>query len=117
MRIKAPRRPEELSAATITLNKPCGTIAGGVLTLRNLPLTTLGIGSGIAAAAEFTDSTGTIVADGLTNIQPLSAGDNVSVIAGTIYRSLKAMRGSRPLFSMCSSISSARRRHWSAEKA
>lgn len=52
--------------ATIALNDPAGTIAGGVLTLGGFPKTATAGASGTAAAARFKDSGGAIVADGLT---------------------------------------------------
>lgn len=51
---------------SITLAKPSATVSGGVLTFSGLPKTATASGTGTAAAAQLTDSTGTVVVDGLT---------------------------------------------------
>lgn len=51
---------------SITLDKPCATVSGGVLTFSGLPNSATATGAGTAAAAQITDSTGTVVVDGLT---------------------------------------------------
>lgn len=51
---------------SVTLAKPCGTVSSGVLTFSGLPKTGTASGSGTAAAAQITDSAGTVVVDGLT---------------------------------------------------
>jgi hypothetical protein len=51
----------------ITLNKPCGTVSGGVLTFSGLPLAApLTLISGDITAADIEDSNSTVVASGLT---------------------------------------------------
>lgn len=51
----------------ITLQKPSGTAAGGVLTFSGLPLASpLTLIGGTITAADIEDSTGTVVASGLT---------------------------------------------------
>lgn len=54
--------------ATFTLSKPCGTISNKVLTMSSMPKTATigGTGTNTAAIARYEDSTGTVVADGLT---------------------------------------------------
>jgi len=69
---------------SITLADPCGTVATNVLTFSGMPKSGVASGTGTAAAARFKDSTGTIVADGLT---VGTSGtdviiDNVSIASG-----------------------------------
>ena len=52
--------------ASITLAKPCATVSGGVLTFSGLPKSATATGAGTAAAAQLTDSAGTVWVDGLT---------------------------------------------------
>jgi hypothetical protein len=61
-----------------------------------MPLSTFGVGNGVAASATLTDSAGTIVASGLTigltgsganiiaSAVTMTAGDTVSLLSGTI---------------------------------
>lgn len=81
--------------ATIILAKPCGTVATGVLTFLGVPLTdSYADSTGTAAAAQVTDSTGTVVISGLTvgtagtdmiiSSTTVTQGDIVSLTAGTI---------------------------------
>ena len=49
-----------LVLSTVTLLKPCATIAAGVLTFSGTPLSAAAAQSGVAAAAQITDSTGTV---------------------------------------------------------
>jgi hypothetical protein len=82
-----------VTLVSITLAKPCGTIAGGILTL-STPATATAINSGTAALAELTDSTGLVIASGLTvgttgtnliiSRTAIVAGDIVSLTSGTI---------------------------------
>ncbi len=51
---------------SITLAKPSGSVASQALTFSGLPKSGTGSGAGTAAAAQITDSTGTVVVDGLT---------------------------------------------------
>ena len=77
-----------------TLAKPSATIFNGVLTFAGTPFSTFGINSGAAASAQLTDSTGTIVASGLTvglagtdiviSQSVINLGDTVSFLAGAI---------------------------------
>ena len=83
-----------LVLATFTLAKPSATIATGILTFAGTPLATIGINSGVVASAQLADSTGTIVASGLTvglagadiiiSAAAINPGDTVSFLAGTI---------------------------------
>lgn len=52
--------------AVVTLNDPCGSISGDVLTFLGFPKTVAASASGTAAAARIKDSTGTVRANGLT---------------------------------------------------
>jgi hypothetical protein len=52
--------------ATIPLSLPCGTKSGKVLTIAGVPLSTTASASGTAAKAELRNSSGTVIADGLT---------------------------------------------------
>jgi len=51
---------------SITLAKPSATVSGGVLTFSGLPKSASATGTGAAAAAQLTDSVGTVWIDGLT---------------------------------------------------
>lgn len=51
---------------SITLAKPCATVSGGVLTFSGLPKSATASAAGTAAAAQLTDSVGTVWVDGLT---------------------------------------------------
>lgn len=51
---------------SITLAKPSGTVSAGELTFSGLPKTGTASTGGTAAAAQITDSTGTVIVDGLT---------------------------------------------------
>lgn len=51
---------------TITLAKPSGSVASGVLTFSGLPKNGTAVATGTAASAQLCDSTGTVVVDGLT---------------------------------------------------
>ena len=51
---------------SISLAKPCATVSGGVLTFSGLPKSATATGAGTAAAAQLTDSAGTVWVDGLT---------------------------------------------------
>jgi hypothetical protein len=66
--------------STITLSDPCGTISGGVLTFSGTPISATASANGTAALARFKDSTGTVVADGLT---VGTSGQNVTVSTTT----------------------------------
>ena len=50
----------------IALNDPCGTVASGILTFTGLPKSGVAGNNGVAAIARLTDSTDTLVADGIT---------------------------------------------------
>ena len=50
----------------ITLADPSGTVGAGVLTLSGMPKSGTTTATGTLAAAQLTDSTGTVVVDGLT---------------------------------------------------
>jgi hypothetical protein len=58
--------PINNTIALITLNKPSATVAGNLLTFSGLPLTASTILSTNASAADIEDSTGQVVASGLT---------------------------------------------------
>jgi hypothetical protein len=51
---------------SITLAKPSATISSGVLTFSGLPKSGTATGTGTAAEAKITDSTGTTIVSGLT---------------------------------------------------
>lgn len=51
---------------SVSLAKPCATVSGGVLTFSGLPKSATATGAGTAAAAQLTDSAGTVWVDGLT---------------------------------------------------
>lgn len=52
--------------ATFTLNDPCGTVSGTVLTLSGMPKSTTASAAGTAAAARIRDSDNNDVVTGLT---------------------------------------------------
>lgn len=60
--------------STITLQKPSGTASGGVLTFTG-PLLGTAAAAGSVTTAQFQDSTGAVVASGLTAGIPLSGAD------------------------------------------
>jgi hypothetical protein len=78
----------------IELAKPCASIAGGVLTLLGIPLEAQAAQAGTPAEAALTDSTGLVVADGLTvgisganvilDSASVGAGQTVRINAGSI---------------------------------
>jgi hypothetical protein len=80
--------------ATITLADPAGTVSGAVLTFAGMPKSAVASASGTAAKAELRDSTGAVVASGLTvgtsgadiiiNSTAISAGQTVQINSGTI---------------------------------
>jgi hypothetical protein len=82
--------------STVILNKPSGTIAGGILTFSNTPLVDpLAANTGLAASGQVTDSTGTVVISGLSvgtssafdiqiSLPNISAGSIVTFTSGTI---------------------------------
>ena len=51
---------------TIPLADPCGTVSGAVLTFSGMPKSAVASAAGTAAKAELRDSTGAVVASGLT---------------------------------------------------
>lgn len=85
-----------LILSTIVFSKPCATISSGVLTISNVPLTdAYAAATGTAAAARIEDSTGVVVASGLTvglstsfditiSKTNISMGDIVVLVSGTI---------------------------------
>ena len=80
--------------ATLTLSDPCGTVAAKVLTFSGMPKSAVAGNTGTAAIARFEDSTGTIVADGLTvgtsgtdviiDNTSIASGQTVNLTAATI---------------------------------
>jgi hypothetical protein len=80
--------------ATITLSSPCGSVSGDVLTLTMPHSDTSADASGTAAAARIKTSGGTAVVTGLTvgtsgtdiilDSTSITAGQNVTITAGTI---------------------------------
>lgn len=82
--------------ATTTLLKPCATISSGVLTFSGTPLASIASNTGVASAARITDSTGSVVASGLTvglssqglnvviNLINVTAGSIVTMTSGVI---------------------------------
>ena len=79
---------------SIALAKPSGTKTGGVLTLAGLPKAGVAGAAGTAAKAEIRDSTGVVVASGLTvgttgtdiiiNSTGIALGQTVQINSGTI---------------------------------
>jgi hypothetical protein len=80
--------------ATIVLQKPSFSIVGKVATLLGVTLSVLASGSGTAALAELRDSDGNTVVSGLTvgtsatdiviTSTSITAGETVSITAGTV---------------------------------
>lgn len=73
--------------ATIPLPKPCASQAGGVLTILGVPDSATATGAGVAAKAEFRDSTGAVVVSGLTvggTAEDTQAGKDIVLNASTI---------------------------------
>ena len=83
-----------LLLATITMSDPCGTVAARVLTFAGMPKSTAAGNTGTAAIARFEDSTGTMVAEGLTvgtagtdiiiDNTSINSGQTVNLTAATI---------------------------------
>lgn len=83
--------------ATIPLQKPSFTISGGLMTVLGTPLAAYATGSGQAALAELRDSTGAVVATGLTvglagtdfivDYTTVNAGEYVTLTDGAIQHS------------------------------
>jgi hypothetical protein len=79
---------------TIPLADPSGTVAAGVLTFSGMPKSAVAAAAGTAAKAEIRDSTGAVVASGLTvgtsasdiiiNSTAISSGQTVQINSGTI---------------------------------
>lgn len=69
---------------SITLAKPSATVTTGVLTFAGLPKSGAAGNTGIAAAAQLTDSTGAVIVDGLTvgTVGTNIIIDNTSINAG-----------------------------------
>ena len=80
--------------ATLTLAKPSATVSAGVLTLSGVPISATASATGTAAKAELRDSTGAVVASGLTvgtsgtdiiiSSTAVSSGQTVQLNSGTI---------------------------------
>ena len=84
--------------AQITLNDPCGTVSGAVLTLDvdPVPSDSSANATGTAAVARIKDSNGTVIVDGLTvtasggggdiiiGSTAITSGQAVSLTSGTI---------------------------------
>jgi len=82
--------------AELTLNDPCGTVSSGVLTFDNTPepADSSANATGTAAIARITDSSGTMVVEGLTvgtsatdiiiNSTSITSGQTVTMTSGTI---------------------------------
>ncbi len=84
-----------LVLSTVVLLKPCATIAAGILTFSGTPLNDpSAAATGFATAAQITDSTGLVVASGLTvglagtdiiiTLQNITVGSIVTFVSGTI---------------------------------
>lgn len=83
-----------VTLATIILQKPSFSIASKVATLLGVPLSATAGNTGTAAAAQITDSAGTVIISGLTvgtsgtdiiiNSTSITSGQTVQVTAGTI---------------------------------
>lgn len=79
---------------TYTLNDPCGTVTGGVLTFSGLPKTVAAGNSGTAAVARIKDNSGDVVVNNLTvgtsgtdiivSSTSITSGQNYSWNSGTI---------------------------------
>lgn len=74
--------------AVFTLAKPCATVSNRAMNFSGLPLSTIAIAGGDAAAAEIEDSSGTIIISGLTVGGPGSGADAIinetEIVAGDI---------------------------------
>lgn len=80
--------------ATVTLNDPCGTVSGVILTLSGFPKTVAAIGTGITAVAVLTDSADNVIVDNMTvgtsnaevivDNTNINTGQNITVGSGTI---------------------------------
>lgn len=80
--------------ATITFPDPASSVTADVLTFLGVPLGVTASGTGAAAAARVKDPSGTVVVSGLTvgtsgtdiiiSSTAISAGDTVTMTAGTI---------------------------------
>lgn len=80
--------------ASFTLNDPCGTVSGSVLTLSGFPKSATASASGTAAAARIRDSNGNDVITGLTvgtsgsdiNLDStnISSGQTVTINSATL---------------------------------
>lgn len=66
---------------TVTFDDPCGSVSSGVLTFSALPLSATVANSGTAAIARIKDSTGAVVADGLT---VATSGADVNITSVTL---------------------------------
>jgi hypothetical protein len=83
--------------ATFTLGTTPGTVSSGVLTVSGTPLTSTASATGTAAKAEFRDNSGNVIVTGLTvgtsaadiiiNATAISAGQTVTLSAGSITHS------------------------------
>jgi hypothetical protein len=83
--------------ASFTLGTTPGTISSGVLTVSGTPLTSTASATGTAAKAEFRDNSGNVIVTGLTvgtsaadiiiNATAISAGQTVTLSAGSITHS------------------------------
>lgn len=80
--------------ATIPLAKPSATKTGGVLTISGVPISANATATGTAAKAELRDSTGAVIASGLTVgtsasdvivvTTAITSGQPVTLTSGTI---------------------------------
>jgi hypothetical protein len=83
--------------ASFTLGTTPGTVSSGVLTVSGTPLTATASATGTAAKAEFRDNSGNVIVTGLTvgtsaadiiiNATAISAGQTVTLSAGSITHS------------------------------
>ena len=87
--------PSAGTVSLIPLQKPSGTVGGGILTFSGLPLAGTTLLSTSIVAADIEDSTGTIVISGLTvgqstsydilmGITLVSAGQTITLTSATI---------------------------------
>lgn len=80
--------------AEIPFANPAFNVSAGAMTVNSLPRTVVATGVGVAAKAEFRDSTGVVIASGLTvglsgtdviiNATSISVGQTVQCTVGTI---------------------------------
>lgn len=73
--------------ATIALQKPSVSIAGGVATILGVPLSANATATGVAAKAELRDSAGNVIVSGLTvggTAEGTNAGKDIVLNASTI---------------------------------